>query len=103
MRADGGSGADGKALGFRWPSTRDAKALTPVRHIDGGVCCATPGSGSRPTAAGEAVAVKKREAVRFARVAVKDTPAASASMYPRLVLANHRHAELGQCEKLPLP
>ena len=46
-------------------------------------------------AAGKAVAVKKRKAtVRFARVAVKDTPAATASMCLRLVLRNGRRAEL---------
>ena len=46
-------------------------------------------------AAGKAVAVKKRKvSVRFARVAVKDTPAASASMFLRLVLMNGRRAEL---------
>ena len=44
---------------------------------------------------GKAAAVKKRQAtVRFARVAVKDTPVAAASMLMRLVLANGRRAEL---------
>jgi hypothetical protein len=44
---------------------------------------------------GKAAAVKKRKAaVRFARVAVKDTAVASASMFLRLVLANGRRAEL---------
>lgn len=39
--------------------------------------------------------VEKRKApVRFARVAVKDTPAATASMLLRLVLTNGRRAEL---------
>lgn len=46
-------------------------------------------------AAGKAVVVKKRKAsVRFARVAVQDTPVASASMFLRLVLTNGRRAEL---------
>jgi transposase-like protein len=46
-------------------------------------------------AVGKAATVKKRKAaVRFARVAVKDTPVASASMYLRLVLRNGRRAEL---------
>ena len=43
----------------------------------------------------QAATVKKRKAaVRFARVAVKDTAVASASMFVRLVLANGRRAEL---------
>jgi transposase-like protein len=51
-------------------------------------------AGSTP-AAGKTVAVKKRKAaVRFARVAVKDTSAATASMFLRLVLTNGRRAEL---------
>jgi len=37
---------------------------------------------------------KRKAAVRFARVAVKDTPVASASMFLRLVLTNGRRAEL---------
>jgi transposase-like protein len=46
-------------------------------------------------AVGKAATVKKRKAaVRFARVAVKDTPVASASMFLRLVLTNGRRAEL---------
>jgi transposase-like protein len=44
---------------------------------------------------GKAATVKKsKAAVRFARVAVKDTAVASASMFLRLVLANGRCAEL---------
>ena len=43
----------------------------------------------------KSVKMKKRKAaVRFARVAVKDTPAATASMCLRLVLMNGRRAEL---------
>jgi len=46
-------------------------------------------------AASKATTVKKRRpAVRFARVAVSDTPPASASLLLRLVLTNGRHAEL---------
>jgi transposase-like protein len=46
-------------------------------------------------ALGKVARVKKRKApVRFARVAVKDTPVASASMCLRLVLRNGRRAEL---------
>jgi hypothetical protein len=46
-------------------------------------------------AVSKAAAVKKRRpAVRFARVAVSDTPKASASMLLRLVLMNGRRAEL---------
>ena len=46
-------------------------------------------------AVGKAATVKKRKvAVRFARVAIKDTPVASASMFLRLVLTNGRRAEL---------
>ena len=37
---------------------------------------------------------KRRAAVRFARVAVKDTPLTSAAMLLRLVLMNGRRAEL---------
>lgn len=49
----------------------------------------------RTPAVGKTVAAKKRKAaVRFARVAVKDTPAATASMFLRLVLTNGRRAEL---------
>lgn len=44
---------------------------------------------------GAPAAMKKRKtAVRFARVAVKDTPPASASLVLRLVLRNGRRAEL---------
>jgi hypothetical protein len=43
----------------------------------------------------KAATVKKRKAaVRFARVAVNDTPLASASLLLRLVLTNGRRAEL---------
>jgi hypothetical protein len=44
----------------------------------------------------KAAAVKKelKAKVRFARVAVKDAPAAAASMVLRLVLTNGRRAEL---------
>jgi len=46
-------------------------------------------------AAGKASTVKKRKpAVRFARVAVSDTPQPSVSMLLRLVLTNGRRAEL---------
>ncbi len=46
-------------------------------------------------AASKATTVKKRRlAVRFARVAVSDTPPASASLLLRLVLTNGRRAEL---------
>lgn len=46
-------------------------------------------------AANKAATVKKRKAaVRFARVAVNDTPLASASLILRLVLRNGRRAEL---------
>lgn len=46
-------------------------------------------------AVSKASRVKKRKAmVRFARVAVKDAPLASASMLLRLVLSNGRRAEL---------
>jgi transposase-like protein len=48
-------------------------------------------------AVSKATAVKKRKrkaAVRFARVAVKDTAVATASMFLRLVLRNGRRAEL---------
>jgi transposase-like protein len=46
-------------------------------------------------AVGRVARVKKRKAVvRFARVAVKDTTAATASMCLRLVLRNGRRAEL---------
>ena len=46
-------------------------------------------------AVSKAATVKKRKAgVRFARVAVKDTPPASASLILRLVLRNGRRAEL---------
>jgi hypothetical protein len=46
-------------------------------------------------AANKATTVKKRKAaVRFARVAVNDTPLASASLILRLVLRNGRRAEL---------
>jgi hypothetical protein len=46
-------------------------------------------------AASKAVTVKKRRAaVRFARVAVNDTPPTSAAMLLRLVLMNGRRAEL---------
>jgi hypothetical protein len=46
-------------------------------------------------AADKAATVKKRRAaVRFARVAVNDTPPASASLVLRLVLRNGRRAEL---------
>jgi transposase-like protein len=46
-------------------------------------------------AVSSAARVKKRKAaVRFARVAVSDTPPASASMLLRLVLRNGRRAEL---------
>ncbi len=41
-----------------------------------------------------AMAKKRKAAVRFARVAIKDTAVASASMFLRLVLANGRRAEL---------
>ena len=41
-----------------------------------------------------AMAKKRNAAVRFARVAIKDTAVASASMFLRLVLANGRRAEL---------
>jgi hypothetical protein len=48
-----------------------------------------------PSTVGKAVAVKKRKtAARFARVTVKDAPAATASMFLRLVLTNGRRAEL---------
>ena len=44
---------------------------------------------------GKAATVKKRKAaVRFARVAVNDTPLTSASLLLRLVLMNGRRAEL---------
>jgi transposase-like protein len=46
-------------------------------------------------AVSKAATVKKRKAaVRFARVAVNDTPLASASLLLRLVLTNGRRAEL---------
>jgi hypothetical protein len=46
-------------------------------------------------AVSKAVLVKKRKAtVRFARVAVNDTPPASAALLLRLVLRNGRRAEL---------
>jgi hypothetical protein len=46
-------------------------------------------------AVSKTVAVKKRKAaVRFARVAVNDTPPASASLVLRLMLRNGRRAEL---------
>jgi hypothetical protein len=46
-------------------------------------------------ASGRAVTVKKRRpAVRFARVAVSDTPPPSASMLLRVMLTNGRRAEL---------
>lgn len=46
-------------------------------------------------AASKATTVKKRRpAVRFTRVAVSDTPPASASLLLRLVLTNGRRAEL---------
>jgi hypothetical protein len=46
-------------------------------------------------AVSKAATVKKRKAgVRFARVAVSDTPPASAALLLRLVLTNGRHAEL---------
>jgi hypothetical protein len=46
-------------------------------------------------ASNKAATVKKRKAeVRFARVAVNDTPPASASLVLRLVLRNGRRAEL---------
>ena len=46
-------------------------------------------------ATGKAATVKKRKAaVRFARVAVNDTPLTSASLLLRLVLMNGRRAEL---------
>jgi hypothetical protein len=45
-------------------------------------------------AVSKAAAKKRKALVRFARVAVKDTPAATASMCLRLVLTNGRRAEL---------
>ncbi len=54
-------------------------------------------------AANKAATVKKREAaVRFARVAVKEMPPASASLVLRLVLTNGRRAELEMSSVAPL-
>ena len=47
-----------------------------------------------PAASKVATVKKRRAAVRFARVAVKDTPPTSAAMLLRLVLMNGRRAEL---------
>ena len=45
-------------------------------------------------AVSKAAAKKRKALVRFARVALKDTPVATASMCLRLVLTNGRRAEL---------
>ena len=47
-----------------------------------------------PAVSKVATVKKRRAAVRFARVAVKDTPLSSAAMLLRLVLMNGRRAEL---------
>jgi transposase-like protein len=47
-----------------------------------------------PAVSKVATVKKRRAAVRFARVAVKDTPLTSAAMLLRLVLMNGRRAEL---------
>lgn len=47
-----------------------------------------------PAVSKAATAKKRKTAVRFARVAVKDTPPASASWVLRLMLRNGRRAEL---------
>jgi transposase-like protein len=47
-----------------------------------------------PTASKAATVQKRKTAVRFARVAVNDTPPVSVSLVLRLVLRNGRRAEL---------
>jgi hypothetical protein len=47
-----------------------------------------------PAVSKVATVKKRRAAVRFARVAVKDTPLTSTAMLLRLVLMNGRRAEL---------
>ena len=49
---------------------------------------------STPAANKAAIVKKRKAAVRFARVAVKDAPPASASLVLRLVLTNGQPAEL---------
>src|SRR5271156_1339702 len=52
------------------------------------------GADGTPAVVKAAMVKKRKAAVRFARVAVKDAPVASASMLLRLVLTNGRRAEL---------